>query len=136
MESELENGKPSIVSINSDLLNWDGKGSHPWIMEVEIGYRKMSSNGLPKTETNQLLEELEDAIKEQLGDSEGYLNVGRQTAEGTRIIYFACKEFRVPSKVLNIISKQYAKKLEIQYDIYKDKYWQTFDKFKQTSEVI
>ena len=92
-ETELDHRKAMVTSINNDLLDWESKGSHPWIMEVEVGYRKMFSNGLPKNESEQLLEELEDAIEKQLSPSEGYLNVGRQTAEGKRIIYFACTEF-------------------------------------------
>ena len=44
-------------------------------------------------------------IVEELKDFEGYLNIGRQTADSVREIYFACKEFRKPSKVFAQNSK-------------------------------
>ncbi|PWB22833.1 DUF695 domain-containing protein, partial [Flavobacterium sp. HTF] len=51
--------------------------------------------------------------------------------DGKREIYFACKEFRKPPKVLNSIIKKYGNTLEISYEIYKDKYWQSFMHYQQ-----
>ena len=67
---------------------------------------------------------------EQLKDHEGFINIGRQTADGARNIYFACNNFRKPSKVLYEISKSYEHRLKINYDIFKDKYWRSLDQFK------
>jgi hypothetical protein len=36
LEAELDNGKPLVAIINSTLLDWDSKASHPWILKVEI----------------------------------------------------------------------------------------------------
>jgi hypothetical protein len=66
-----------------------------------------------------------------LQDKDGYLNIGRQTANNEREIYFACKDFRKVSKVFYEKQTKYSDKFEIEFDIYKDKYWQTFEKFKQ-----
>jgi hypothetical protein len=68
-------------------------------------------------------------IMHELKDVDGYLNVGRQTSEGEREIYFACKDFRKPSKVFFNTQKKHPDNFEIEYDIYKDKYWKTFERF-------
>ena len=80
---------------------------------------------MPDDETYQLLNEIEDEIMLDLKDLDGYLNVGRETSAGMREIHFACKGFRKPPKVLDAIIKKYDQ-LEINYEIYKDKYWQSF----------
>jgi hypothetical protein len=129
LEAELESGNTLIATVNRDLLNWDGKASHPWIVTVEIPYDGSNNNGMPGEETYQLLNEVEDTILEELKDSEGYLNIGRQTAKSKREIYFACRDFRKPSKVLYNAQNKYAGQLKISYDIYKDKYWQSFEHF-------
>jgi len=129
LEAELESGNKLIAVINTDLLQWNGKASHPWILTVEIPYDGSNNNGMPDEETYQLLDEVEDNITEQLKDFTGYLNIGRQTAKDVREIYFACKDFRKPSKVLYKVQNDYAEQIEISYDIYKDKYWQSFNRF-------
>ncbi len=57
----------------------------------------------------------------------------RQTAKGEREIYFACKDFRKPSKVFYQIQQNHSDNFEINYTIYKDKYWQTFERFNKKS---
>ena len=85
---------------------------------------------MPNNETSELLNTIEDEIMEYLRDADGYLNIGHQTAENLREIYFACKDFRKPSDVLYRIKKKYGAKAAIDYDIYKDKYWRSFNRFK------
>lgn len=128
----LENGRPLIATINSTLLEWDGKASHPWILSVQINYDGEANNGLPDDPTYKLLDNIEDKVKEELKDIDGYLNIGRQTADGSRNIYFACKDFRRPSRVLHQLRKKHLHedKIDICFDIYKDKYWQSFDHFR------
>ena len=84
---------------------------------------------MPNDETYKLLDEIENNISEELKDFEGYLKIGRQTAKNIREIYFACNDFRKPSKVLHKLEVEYADKFAISYDIYKDKYWQSFNRF-------
>jgi len=129
LEAKLKNGNALIATINTGLLNWDSKASHPWILKVEIKYDGKNNNGMPDTETLKLLDEIESKIIEELKDFEGYLNIGRQTADSVREIYFACKEFRKPSKVLHKIQNDHSNKIKISYDIYIDKYWQSFNRF-------
>jgi hypothetical protein len=129
-EATLKDGKPLIAIMNTNLLDWDSKASHPWILNIGIKYNGKGNNGMPDNETYQLLNALEEDINKELHDSDGYLNLGRQTADSSRHIYFACKDFRKPSKVLHGIQKQYAGRLDLSYDIYKDKYWQSFERFR------
>lgn len=129
LEATLKNGLPLVAVINTDLLNWDSKASHPWIAVMEIKYDGKSNNGMPDDSTYQLLNEIEDKIMAELKDSDGYLNIGRQTADSIREIYFACVEFRKPSKILHEIKKEYKNKIQLDFDIYKDKYWQSFNRF-------
>ena len=127
--AERADGQPILAIINTDLLEWDAKASHPWVMVVTIPYDASARNGMPDPEMYQLLNELEDELIAELPDHDGFLNVGRQTADGSREIYFACQSFRKPSKVLYHFQTRYAETFALEYSIYKDKYWQTFERF-------
>lgn len=129
MEATLNTGNKMIAVMNNDLLNWDAKASHPWILIFDIKYNGEDNNGFPDEKTYNFLDSIEKEINFELKDFEGYLNIGRETAENVREIYFACKEFRKPCKVADKILSKYSKNLEINYNIYKDKYWSSFDRF-------
>lgn len=129
LEATLNNGLPLLAVVNTDLLNWEEKASHPWIAVMEIKYDGEDNNGMPNESAYQLLNEIEEKIMVELKDSDGYLNIGRQTADSVREVYFACIEFRKPSKVLHRIKKEYQSQIELEFDIYKDKYWQSFNRF-------
>lgn len=128
LEGTLKNGLPLFALINTNLLHWDSKASHPWITIIEMKYEG-NANGMPDTSTYKILTEIEEEITAELKGLEGYLNVGRQTANSARSIYFACVDFRKPSKVLYKIKKQYQELITLDFDIYKDKYWQSFKQF-------
>ena len=131
LEAELESGNMLLAVVNMNLLNWDRQASHPWLAIMRIKYDGSGSNGMPNGTDFETLGNIEDEIMTFLEDKDGYLNVGRQTAENERELFFACKDFRKPAKVFNEIQKKFGEKYEIAFDIYKDKYWQTFEKFKQ-----
>ena len=125
----MESGLSLLAVVNTDLLQWDSKASHPWVAVLEIEYKGIVDNGMPDENTYNLLSVIEDEVLEQLKDFDGYLNIGRQTADNMREVYFACTDFRKPSKVFYEIESKYADRLKITFDIYKDKYWQSFDRF-------
>jgi hypothetical protein len=125
LEAKTKDGEIVLAIVNSDILYWDKKASHPWVLSIEIPFDGSNNNGMPDEETYQLLNNIEDEIMLYLKDLDGYLNVGRETSEGMREIHFACKGFRKPPKVLDAIIKKY-NQFEINYEIYKDKYWQSF----------
>ena len=129
LEAELESGNKLIAVVNTQLLNWDSKASHPWIAAIIFKYDGDNNNGMPNDNDYQTLNEIEEGILQQLLDKDGYLYIGRQTANSEREIYFACKDFRKPSKVF-FKTQQENNYFEIEYDIYKDKYWQSFERFK------
>ena len=84
---------------------------------------------MPHKDDYQLLDSIQEEILQELKDQDGYLNIGRQTADNERELYFAGKDFRLPSKVFYNILQAYSDRFEIEYEIYKDKYWQSFEKF-------
>lgn len=129
LEAELESGNKLIAVINTELLNWDSKASHPWISVLTLKYDGSNNNGMPHEKDYKLLDVIEEEIMQELRDIDGFLNIGRQTAKEERDIYFACKDFRKPSKVFYNIQQKYSDSFDIEYDIYKDKYWQSFNRF-------
>lgn len=129
LRAELKNGLPLLAVVNTDLLKWDKKASHPWILAIEITYDGSKNNGLPDNETLEKLTEIEDLFLASLKDTKGYLNIGRQTAENVRTIYFACKEFRHSSKVAAKLQTRFKGEYKMKYEFYKDKYWRSFDRF-------
>lgn len=132
LRAELKNGLPLLAVINTDLINWDKKASHPWILAIEIEYDGAENNGLPNNETLEKLTEIEDLFLADLKDVDGYLNIGRQTAENVRVLYFACKEFRYSSKVAFKLQQRFQGEYKMKYGFYKDKYWRSFDRFNPT----
>lgn len=131
IEAKLKSGNPLVANINTTLLEWDSKASHPWILEIKIDYNGDHFNGLPDADTSEWLNAIEDQIMTNLKDADGYLNIGRESSENIRDIYFACKDFRKPSKVLYQIMLEYANKRVITFDLYKDKYWRSLRRFRQ-----
>jgi hypothetical protein len=129
-EADLQSGNRLVALIKTELLDWDSKASHPWISILTIKYDGSDSNGMPDDHDFQLLDTIEDNLLEQLKDKDGCLYIGRQTADSERKIYFACNDIRKQSKVFYGVEQQYAGKFEIEYAIYKDKYWQSFERFQ------
>lgn len=129
LEGETDNGLPLVATLNRTLLTWDQKASHPWMMLIEIAYEGQNSNGMPSSTDYELLNAIEEALLQQLKDVEGYLNIGRETGDHLRTIYFACKEFRQPSKVIKPIMEKHKDHFDIELSFYKDKYWRSMNKF-------
>ncbi len=130
LEAELQSGNTLIAVVNTQLLAWDGKASHPWVAILTLKYDGGNNNGMPGQDDYQRLNQIEDTILKQLPDKEGYLYIGRQTASNEREIYFACKDFRKPSKVFFNTKQDTGSQYHIEYDIYKDKYWRSFERFR------
>ena len=128
-EAELKSGNMLIAVIDVGLLNWDSKVSHPWIAVLKFKYDGSNSNGMPQKHDYSLMDEIEDKISLELKNTDGYLYVGRETAESVREVYFACRDFREPAKVFFNVQQLYSDDIEIEYEIYKDKYWQSFRRY-------
>ena len=130
LNGRLPDGTPLIATVNDTLLEWDRKASHPWILRVSVAYNSSTGQNMPDKATYALLDNLEEDINAELKDEDGYLNVGRQTGGGVREVYFACRDFRKPSKVLDKLTGVYADRFKISYDLYRDKYWRSFERFR------
>jgi len=124
-EGESQNGKPLLAVINTELLAWNNKASHPWMFKFELFYDGSKNNGLPDNSMFELLNTIEDEMMSVLKDINGHLKIGRETAEGVRTVYYACNEFRACSKIAQQILDKHRRKLNMNYEIYKDKYWQS-----------
>ena len=129
MEAQDEKGLPVLAIVDKVLLDWDAKPSHPWLMKIEITYDGKKTNGMPSPDAYAKMSQFEDELVKLLPDSEGYLNLGRETYNSTRTTYFACNEFRQASKKTRALIKNYKQELDIGYDIYKDKYWRTMNRY-------
>lgn len=127
-EATLTNGFPLIATVNTDLLRWNKKASHPWISVLRIEYKGDEESGFPDNEDYEMLNAIEDEMLVDLKPEEGDLNIGRETAEHIREIYFASKDFRKISKILAETTRKYPQ-YNITFEIYKDKYWQSFERY-------
>ncbi|MDQ6531195.1 DUF695 domain-containing protein [Flavobacterium sp. LHD-85] len=129
-EGKKQDGSIVLALINTTIIEWDQKASHPWVFILGIPFDDCDNGGLPDEKTYKLLEEIEEEIIYSLPDSEGYLNIGRETANNKREIFFTCKDFRKPAKIADELIKKYSGVFEISYELYKDKYWQSFRHFE------
>lgn len=128
LEGTLENGFPLLATVNVDLLQWDQKASHPWISVLRIEYQGDEDNGFPEDKDYDLFNLIEDEMMLELKNDEGNLNLGRETAENLREIYFVSRDFRKISKVLAETVQKYPD-YRMTFEIYKDKYWQSFERY-------
>jgi len=130
LEATLQNGAPLVGVVNQDLLAWPDKPSHPWLVRMDIFYTSDNDSGMPNNIDYEAMDLLEEGLMQELRDVDGYLNIGRQTADGVREVFFAGKDFRKPVAIINQIQQQYANSsLKIDFTVYKDKYWKSLDFF-------
>lgn len=129
LEGRTPDGQPIIAIINAALLKWDRKASHPWLATITFTYRDVNGSGMPDAEAMDRMNAFEDELGERLKDMDGYLNVGRRTGGGCREIYFACREFRAPSKALRELKGKFEGGPDLEYELHHDKYWRALEHF-------
>ncbi|MDQ1806462.1 DUF695 domain-containing protein [Chryseobacterium sp. CKR4-1] len=128
LEASLQNGLPLIATVNTSLLTYDAKASYPWISVIRMQYEGRSNNGLPENDDHERLNEIEEKIINKLKVEEGHLYIGHESADNLRECYFASKDFRDPSRVIPKVIAEHPE-YEISLEIYKDKYWQSFERY-------
>lgn len=126
-EGALDNGMPLMGVVNVSLLKYSARASYPWISLLKIHYEG-DHQGLPLEKDYNAMNLIEDKAVELLSPADGHLYIGRETADSSKIIYFASKDFRQPSIVLDGLIKE-NKEYKISLEIYKDKYWQSFERY-------
>jgi len=129
LSAEDANGIPMLLVVNVGAMQWEYPASYPWILEYLIKYPGDDNAGLPDEKTMDFMETIEEDLRALLAGDD-YMDIGRVTAENRRSIYFACREFRGAVKGADAIHQKYEQKIEIEWDVYKDKYWQTLDLFR------
>jgi hypothetical protein len=130
-EGELENGMPYVATIDTQLLSWERKASHPWVAIFTINYDGDPEDGMPTDEDMDKLDKIENLLVYILSPKNGHIYVGRETADNVREIFFVCKGFRGVSKIFDKIQTMHSLVYDISYEIYKDKYWQTFERYTE-----
>lgn len=128
LEQEFESGDILYAVLDTTLLNWDATASHPWIATITFKYEGV--NGMPNENQYEKLELIHEEMMTALPDFEGYLMLCRVTSKNDRDVFIACKDFRKPSKVFYELSQKYGLEFEIEYQISRDKYWQSLDYFR------
>lgn len=126
-EGTLDNGMPLMGVVNVSLLKYSAKASYPWISLLKIHYEG-DHQGLPLEKDYNATNLIEDKAVELLSPADGHLYIGRETADSSKSTYFASKDFRQPSIVLDGLIKE-NKEYKISLEIYKDKYWQSFERY-------
>lgn len=117
LESNTDH-EPLIVVVNTSFLNWDQKMSYPWVVKVSIKY-KGREDGLPNKQDVTTMDEIEDLILES-----GILHsVARETGSGERTLFFATKDYRSASRDVFKTIGLFTDRFDIDYTIYRDKYW-------------
>ncbi len=119
---------PIFGVVNTDLIRWDKKASHPWIMVIAIKFDKTENNGMPNHDSLQEFYHFEDKLRELLAEKDGYVNVAQITGLGEREIYYANKEYLTPIQVLEKMKSEV--NFEYEFEIFKDKYWKCMKHFE------
>jgi len=129
-EGTIEGDKTILSTFNTSILNWEHKASHPWILVIMINYEPENESGFPNSETYKSISNLEDDIENQLPGLDGYIFLGSETVDGLRETFIACREFRKVTEIIDQLLLKYASQLNINYEFYKDKYWQSFERYQ------
>ncbi len=128
MSTTLNNGKPLLAIIGTSLLDWEYKASHPWMLYLDLTYDG-NENGMPDQETLDQIYRLEDEISKKLEATNQTIYLGRETADNLRTSFFACQDFREPSKIVYEFQKNYSGTMKLTYEIGNDKYWRSLEKY-------
>lgn len=131
LESKRASGSRSVGTFNNMLLQCENPVAYPWILAIAITYDTSRADGLPDDEGSDKLQALEDAFFRQLKGSDGYLYLGKESSDGVQDVFFACCEYRKSSRIVADIIAGYDGAFELDYNIYKDKYWRTFEEYRQ-----
>jgi hypothetical protein len=126
-----DNGLKIIAVVNTSLMAWENKSSHPWFVIIDFKFSGSNDTGMPTDSQMKNLEDLEEEITTAL-PKRSFLNIARQTGNFHRKVYLAFKDFRQATRTLNLYDEHSKHNIELSYDIYKDKYWMTLNRFKKS----
>lgn len=127
-EGETDQNQKIIYFFNTSLLQWEHNCTFPWVIIIELKYQALSK-GLPSEIDMCLMDEIEEILWDRLPSEKGYLHLAHETGVGSRWMYLACQDFRLPSRVIRDIKKNYSKSFQIEVFYQRDKYWTCLDHF-------
>ncbi|SEI71278.1 Family of unknown function [Myroides marinus] len=112
------NNAPLIAVVNTSFLNWEQKMSYPWVVKMSIQYQG-NENGMPSKSDVAVMDEIEDLVVE----SAGVNSVARETGSNERTLFFATRDYKNASREVQKTISLFTDKFDIDYTIYRDKYW-------------
>lgn len=125
LEATTQDGFPIIAVVNEELLNWDAKASHQWMIDIDLKFDGAENNGLPTKQILTQLHNIEDTLIKTLKDEDGFLTIGHETAKGVRTTFLACTDFRNAGKQIELTLENLPNGVEGEFQIRKDKYWRS-----------
>lgn len=128
--SDIYNGKPIVIVVNTGLRDFKGKSDYEWYCSFILDYNKFGKNGMPTLDESDFVysyfRKLDAAI---CGDKSNpnALFVARITYNGHLEIIWQVKNPEIVHKYLGdiIVSKTYPR--EMDYVIEKDEAWEHAD---------
>lgn len=129
-EGIIEDNTPIVSYINANVIHWEFKASHPWILSVIL--ESVSENNIIDDSTALLINQIHDDLEKMLPENKGNIFIGWHKVNGNIEIFYACQEFRGPSVAMREIEANFGNKLKVSYDIFKDKYWRTFEWYSKS----
>lgn len=121
LQINKEGATQSVGVINTDLLQWDNKPSHPWLLKVEIASPENDEE--QSAEKAALPNTIEERLTEALKKDGGVLKIGHLITGNLLEIFFACRHFRTPVLTAKSIQAMFSNQVDIDYELYLDKYW-------------
>jgi len=126
-EGTIDGNVPIVSSVNKNLIHWEFKTSHPWILSVILNIMDDSYPTEDHSQEKVIINKIQKDIDQLLPENKGYIFIGWHKIEGNIEIFYACQEYRRPSAALREIEANYAGQIDVKYDLVKDKYWRMFE---------
>jgi hypothetical protein len=129
-----DGAKILVALVNDTLLGLNAGALYPWVAVFTLSYESDYDLGMPDKKTQKLLAKAEADILAELPPNSGCLNIARATGDGECVFFFACKDFHHIGKVFHYAKRKYVAAFELDCELYKDRYWRTFQHFAHDEE--
>lgn len=91
---------PAIVVVNSALRRFDERARFPWHLSVLIDCKQLAQHGMPTTEENEALYQVEDEISKLILERQNALFLARITCRGQRELVFRVNDPEIADQML------------------------------------
>lgn len=79
---------PAVVVVNSALRAFKDRENFPWHLRISIDCKLLGANGMPTSEENVALQQLEDSIEAPLKADQNAIFLARITARSERVLLY------------------------------------------------